>query len=997
MLPVVVLCVAAIEIFLVPTISGKARQELENATLMLKNAVETAADVAVRNHLKAIAEKNAEIVSALLDRANSGEFSLAEAKSRAREILLSQRIGSSGYIYCVDSHGVAVVHPNPGVEDTDNTRFAFVREQMLRKQGYIEYEWQNPGEARARPKALYMVYVVGLDWIISVSSYREEFKELVDIGDFRDLVLSPRFGANGYAYVVNQQGDTLLHPVLADFNALRQNEQSSAFLRTMLDTGSGTIEYRWRNPGERTVSDKIAVYGSIPEYGWLIVSSSYKHEILGPAITARRIAYSATLLLCLLAALASYLLSGRLTRPVAAMIAQLDGNAKQLRHQPLPVQGDDELGRLAGEFNAFLATIEATNDALRREKDRYLSLFETSPDAVLVLREFSLVDCNPASLALFAGTKETLLEKTVLDLSPPRQSGGQLSLEYAISLIGQAKGGGLVTFEWQHRNLKGRVFDCEVQLKIFGNDSESLLQVAFIRDITERKRAEAALRDSENKYRLLVENAGDAIFIAQGGGIVFSNEKTAQLTGYSGEELRALSFAVLIHEEDRELVVQRHLQRLGGVEGIPATYAFRMVDRGGRVRTVQLNTVLIDWNGMPATLNFVRDITEQRQLEEVARQAQKMEAIGTLAGGIAHDFNNILMGIQGRAALLALGGQLDGESGEHLRAIEDAVASASGLTRQLLGFARGGKYQPKPLDLNELVKSGIELFGRTRKELEIRVDCHPTPVVSEVDGPQIEQVLLNLCVNAGQAMPEGGRLHLTTGIAQLPEDFCRRYQRPAGRYAVLTVADSGIGMNQATQRRIFDPFFTTKGPGRGTGLGLASVYGIVDNHQGMITVASKPGQGTTFTIYLPLSSEQPADHLRVDGEIQTGAETVLLIDDEAMIIEVGRAMLQSLGYRVLTAASGERALHILGERGAEIDLVLLDLIMPGMDGVAVYDQIHRRYPNLPVVLSSGYALDDVAKDVLARGCRAFIQKPFSLAVLSGQLRAVLDGPGGERR
>ena len=991
LLPVVIFCVAAIEIFLVPAIADNARQELLNATVMLKSAVQTAADVAVRSHLKTIAEKNSEIIGHLLEQATNGEMSRDQVKKQAREILLSQRIGSSGYIYCLDSHGVAVVHPNPGVENTDNSRFAFVREQVAGKQGYIEYEWQNPGEERARAKALYMVYLPALDWILSVSSYRSEFKQLVDIGDFRNLVLSPRFGIHGYAYVVNQQGDTLIHPVLADFNALHQKEQSAAFLRTIIDTGSGSIEYRWRNPGESKASDKIAVYESIPEYGWIIVSSSYKEEILAPATTARRIAYGATLLLFLAAALASYLLSGRLSRPVAAMIAQLDRNARQLSHAPLPVLADDELGRLAGEFNTFLATINAKNRELQREKDRYLSLFETSPDAVIVLREYTVIDCNPASLALFAGTRETILNKTVLELSPTQQPSGRASVDLAASLIGQAKLGGLVTFEWQHRDLDGRVFDTEVQLKVFGNQAETVLQVAFIRDITERKRAEAALRDSENKYRLLVENAGDAIFIAQSGVIVFSNEKTTRLTGYTDEELRALSFAKLIHEDDREMVVERHVQRLRGLRGIPSTYSFRIVERNGKERMVQLNTVIIDWNGAPATLNFVRDITEQRHLEEVARHAQKMEAIGTLAGGIAHDFNNILMGIQGRAALLALTLGGDDKAREHLVAIEDAVNSAASLTGQLLGFARGGKYQPKPLDLNELLQASIELFGRTKKELEIIVDCYPAPVVSEVDGPQIEQVLLNLCLNAWQAMPGGGTLRLTSTVADLSEEFCRRYQRPAGRYAAIAVADSGIGMDESTQRRIFDPFFTTKEHSRGTGLGLASAYGIIDNHHGIITVTSKLGQGTTFTIYLPLSQQAPAQLFPVDADIQPGAETVLLIDDEEMIRQVGAALLESLGYRVFTASSGELALQCLGEREGEIDLVLLDLIMPGMDGAAVFEAIQRDYPGLPVVLSSGYALDDVAKSVLAKGCRAFIQKPFSLAVLSQQLRAVLDG------
>ena len=994
LLPVMVLCVPAVEFLLLPKIAASARQGLENSTRMLKNAVGTAADVAVRNHLKAIAEKNAEIVTHLLAEGDSGRLSGDEVKARAREILLAQRIGSSGYIYCIDSQGVAVVHPNPEVEGTDNTRFSFVREQMARRQGYIEYEWRNPGEPQARPKALYMVYVPGLDWIVSVSSYREEFRQLVDIDDFKSLVLSPRFGARGYAYVVNRQGDTLIHPVLSDYNAFRQSDLSSAFLRTMIDKGSGVIEYRWRNPGEEAVSDKIAVYESIDEYGWVIVSSSYKEEILEPAIWARQLAYGATLLLCLAAALVSYLLSGRLTRPVAAMIAQLDRNARQLRHDPLPVLGDDEMARLAGEFNLFLAAIEATGEELRRQKDRYLILFETSPDAVIVLRDQTLIDCNQAALALFAGPREDLLGKTVLHLSPERQPCGQSSTELAKRLIGQSGPGELTTFEWLHQGLDGRQFDCEVRLKSFGEEGGVPLLVAFIRDITASKRAETLLRDSENKYRLVVENSGDAIFVILGKDIVFSNQRTSLITGYSAEELNSLPFAGLIHPDDRDIVVQRHMERLSGRGDIPSTYAFRIVDKEGREHTVQLNVVLVEWNGRRATLNFVRDITEQRQLEEVLRQAQKMEAIGTLAGGIAHDFNNILMGIQGRTALLAQSARLEPEGREHLRAIDDAIVSAASLTGQLLGFARGGKYQPRPLDLNELVVSSVEMFGSTRKELEIVVAPCPERLVSEVDGPQIEQVLLNLLVNGWQAMPGGGTLRLGTKAVTLGEEFCRRYRRHAGEYGAIIVADSGVGMDEATQQRIFDPFFTTKGQGRGTGLGLASAYGIVDNHGGIITVDSSPGQGTTFTIYLPLSAARPTRLVREDGELHRGRETVLLVDDEELILEVGAAMLESLGYRVLPAGSGEDALQMLADKGQEIDIVLLDLIMPVMDGAAVFDEIHRRLPNLPVVLSSGYAIDDTAQAVLDRGCRGFIQKPYSLALLSRQLRLVLDGEAG---
>jgi PAS domain S-box-containing protein len=991
LLPVLIFVTIAIGVFLVPAIRTNVRQELQNSTRTLKSSIEAVANVAVRNHLKAIADQNAEIVRHHLALVDQGLLTRDEAIERVRSILLSQRIGSSGYIYCLNSKGIAVIHPNPAVENTDNTKFAFVREQLQRKEGYLEYDWRNPGEKTPRPKALYMVYMESLDWIISVSSYREEFNQLVNIDDFRDIILSPHFGKSGYAYLVNQQGDALIHPKLSEYNVFQQKDLSSAFLQTIIDTGSGSIEYDWRNPNEAEIRKKIAVYENIPEYGWAIVSSSYLDEVMGPANIAQKLAYFTTLLLLVTAALVSYILSGRLTRPVTAMIRQLDINARHMSPAPLPVSTDDEMGRLAREFNTFFQTIDTQNSELRLEKDRYESLFETSPDAVFLIHGITLIDCNSATISIFAGDKKTIIGHTILDLSPPFQNNGQSSADLAKTITQQATENSLQTFEWIHQRLDGQVFDAEVRLKTFGMEQDKPLLVAFVQDITTRKKAEDALRKSEIKYRQLIENAADAILIAQDGVIVFSNTKTSLLTEYSAEEQRTMPFSQMIHKDDQAMVYERYIRRLDGDTDLPSTYSFRMIAKSGTERTVQLNTMTIEWEEKPATLSFVRDITEQVQLETVLQQAQKMEAIGTLAGGIAHDFNNILMGIQGRISLLTIDKNIAPSAKEHLHTIEEHVKSAAGLTRQLLGFARGGKYQPKPTDLNSLVINSVDMFGRTKKEIEFQVDSHATPVVSEIDRQQIEQVLLNMYVNAWQAMPRGGKLRLTTAIATLEESFCKLYDRSAGSYAKISVCDTGDGMDQTTLQKIFDPFFTTKEQSRGTGLGLASAYGIIKNHNGFITVESNLGQGTTFTIYLPLSEKSPYDMPRQESRIQLGsAETILLVDDEEIILDVGQAMLETLGYHILMARSGEQAIQCLQAEGENIDLVILDLIMPRMDGAATFEQIHSISPSLPVILSSGYAVDGLAQKVLEKGCHAFIQKPFSLAELSRIVRNVLD-------
>ncbi|MCP3890018.1 MAG: response regulator, partial [Desulfobulbaceae bacterium] len=377
-------------------------------------------------------------------------------------------------------------------------------------------------------------------------------------------------------------------------------------------------------------------------------------------------------------------------------------------------------------------------------------------------------------------------------------------------------------------------------------------------------------------------------------------------------------------------------------------------------------------------------------MEQQLQQTQKFEAIGTLAGGIAHDFNNLLMGIQGRTSLMSVDLEPSHSHSEHITAIEDYIRSATDLTRQLLGFARGGKYEVKPTNINDLVHNCAKMFSRTKKETRLHAKFPDPPPVVAVERSQIEQVLLNLYINAWQAMPGGGDLYLETQIVTLDDAYCKPYKAKPGHYAKISVTDTGIGMNESVRQQIFDPFFTTKQKGRGTGLGLASAYGIIKNHDGIITVYSEVGHGTTFNIYLPLSGEEAYRETPLEDILIKGSETVLLVDDEEMILEVGQAMLEKLGYRIIVAADGEQAVDVVKRKGNEIDLVILDLIMPGMNGGKVFDRIKEIWPQMPVVLSSGYAINGQADKILKRGCNGFIQKPFNISELSQKVRKVLE-------
>ncbi|MDY7030291.1 MAG: PAS domain S-box protein [Thermodesulfobacteriota bacterium] len=512
-------------------------------------------------------------------------------------------------------------------------------------------------------------------------------------------------------------------------------------------------------------------------------------------------------------------------------------------------------------------------------------------------------------------------------------------------------------------------------------------------DITERRKIEEALRKSEEQYRLLVENANEAIFIAQDGLIKFPNPKSEYLVGYTKLELENTHFVDIIHPKDREMVLERHQRRLSGAE-LPSIYSFRIINKKGEELWTQLNSVFIQWDGRPATLNFLRDITELRKLETQVQQARKMEAIGTLAGGIAHDFNNLLMGIQGNASLLLL--NIDPENPAYERAerkiknIEQIVKNGSDLTAQLLGFARGGKYEVKPTDLNELIINHNLMFARTKKEITIHEKYEKRLWTAEVDRGQIRQVLLNLYINAWQAMPGGGNLYIGTENITLKEtDNNQLYNNPC-KYVKISITDTGMGMDEATQQRIFEPFFTTKEMARGTGLGLASAYGIIKNHGGTINVYSKKGEGSTFNIYLPACEKEVDKEKKVSEKILGCTETVLLVDDEEMIIDVGSNMLESLGCRVLTAGSGKEAIDIYSSNKDEISIVILDMIMPDMGGGETFDTLKKINPDVKVLLSSGYSIDGQAGEILNRGCNAFIQKPFNAKELSKKISEVLD-------
>jgi two-component system cell cycle sensor histidine kinase/response regulator CckA len=515
-------------------------------------------------------------------------------------------------------------------------------------------------------------------------------------------------------------------------------------------------------------------------------------------------------------------------------------------------------------------------------------------------------------------------------------------------------------------------------------------------DITDRKEVEEALRLSEEKYRNVVQNSKDAIFVAQGHYLKFMNPSASAILGYTCESISDRPFLEFVHPDDREMITDRYRRRLAG-ESLSDSIIFRIINRAGDIKDVELNAVVITWEGKPAVLNFLRDITVQKKMESQLRNAQKMEALGTLSGGIAHNFNNLLMGISGNASLSLADLTPSTIAYKHLEKIVNLVQSGSKLTRQLLEYARDGACEMVTVDINQLVKEASETLSATKKQIQIRFKPSKDVHCIKADQGQIEQVLLNLLLNAADAMPDGGDVFIETACLKGARAEGKVTLSKSMEYIMVKVSDSGTGISKKILDRIFEPFFTTKGLGRGTGLGLSTAYGIVKNHDGDICVESEVGKGSTFFIYLPAFSADgtcPAATLESPKIACYG--TILLVDDEPNVLHPSATLLERSGFTVSKAISGSIAMEMFQKDWENIDLVILDLILPDVSGKDLYYRFKEINPQVRVLISSGYGQAGQAEELIANGCLGFIQKPYNITELSTLMMEIISAECRQR-
>jgi PAS domain S-box-containing protein len=609
---------------------------------------------------------------------------------------------------------------------------------------------------------------------------------------------------------------------------------------------------------------------------------------------------------------------------------------------------------------------------------RMLDLFEGF--AIVTDRQGRIVYANPATSRLSGYSQSELAGcslETIFDLADEQRA-----------LIDQClRDKTTISFETTGIRKADPTFPVQLNAAPLNLETDALGLVVFAFDISGLKMA------IEEQARLVtaVEHAAESIIVTNPEGIIeYVNPAFEKITGYSRQEVIGRNIELMDSGRHSKTFLSFIIDTLQRGEIWQGRIVNKRKDNSLYETEATVSPIKNKIGEITNYVSLQRDVSHEVRLERQLRQAQKMEAIGTLAGGIAHDFNNLLMGIQGNISLSLLDLDTDSPLSKNLKKIEQYIQNGVDLTKQLLGFARGGKYEISLLNINELLKEQNLMFSRTNKEVIFEDKLAPDLWSVEVDRGQIEQVLMNLYLNALQAMPGGGTLIIRTGHVTIDKDQYNPYYVKAGKYVKITIEDTGIGMSEEIQQRIFDPFFTTKEMGRGTGLGLASVYGIVKNHEGFINVYSEKGKGTRFEVCLPASGRGVPHKEKAREEFVEGKETVLLVDDEDMIIDVGERMLGKLGYKVFTARDGKEAIEVFQKYQEKIDVIVLDMIMPKMGGGESFDRIKKMKPEIKVLLSSGYSINGQATEILNRGCNGFIQKPFNLQNLSKNLRSILE-------
>jgi two-component system cell cycle sensor histidine kinase/response regulator CckA len=640
---------------------------------------------------------------------------------------------------------------------------------------------------------------------------------------------------------------------------------------------------------------------------------------------------------------------------------------------------------------AFVEALDrrGAQDRLQESEERYRSLFDESIDGVYEIgRDGRLFEADQAFLNMFGYPKDEMIDRNIRHVYVESADRDKF--------VKNIEGKGFVkNYPVRLRKKDGVEIQCELSTTLrMDQDGNIIGYRGIIRDVTDRVRMEHELRRSEERFRLLGESSPVGISIIQDNSRVYLNPSLVKMFGWeSDEDILDAGIEDLYCRDSREDIA-RLITEAEKAERIVVGRDLQGRRKDGATFDVSIWLIGTEYLGKSAVLAFVLDESETKSLQAQLVRAQKMESLGTLAGGIAHDFNNLLTVIQGYSELLLVNTKEEDPDYTDLQVINNTAKRGADLVRRILTFSRQVEIEKRCIDPNEELQRAQKLLKRTIPKM-IQIELRPGKDMKKVyaDPGQIEQILLNLAVNASHAMPDGGELTIQTEDVYLDEEYCAVHlEAQPGEYVLLTVSDTGSGMQKEITDHIFEPFFTTKKPGEGTGLGLSVVFGIVRAHGGHITCYSEPGIGTIFKIYLPVQYEEgesfePAIGVQIP---ELGAETILLVDDEEGVRDLGKRMLGAAGYSVLTASNGNEALKVYRKRRTEISLIILDLIMPELGGKDCLKELLKLDPQIKVLISSGFAPDDATREIVQTESKGFIDKPFKRTEMLRMIRNVLD-------
>ena len=676
------------------------------------------------------------------------------------------------------------------------------------------------------------------------------------------------------------------------------------------------------------------------------------------------------------------MLKGELTLPFELRVINKTGETRWIEQTITSIHYNGRPAVLG--YYVDISESKLVEQELRKSEERYRMLFKQSPLGIMHFDQKGvIVDCNEKFIEIMGSSRERLIGFNMLK---------SLRDKKMLSAVEGALSEGTGYYEGDYLSVTGGKLTPmrAIYNRITSEDGSFLGGLSLYEDITERKRAEEELQGSEERLQTILDSlqAGVVCINAETHTIVDANPAAIEMIGAPKDQIIGhVCHKYICPAEKGKCPITDLGQEVDNSERTLLTAT------GAEIPILKTATPIL-LSGQAHLLDIFIDITEKKKLEAQLQQAQKMEAIGTLAGGIAHDFNNILQAIFGYTQILLIGKEPSDPDYEKLEAIEKSAQRASDLTKRLLIFSRKVESKLRPMDLNNEIEQVSKMLESTiPKMITIELHLVENLKIINADPVQIEQIMMNLGVNARDAMPDGGRLIFETENVILDEEYCKTHlgARP-GQYVKLSISDTGHGMDKEILRHIFDPFYTTKETGKGTGLGLAMVYGIVKSHSGYIMCYSEPDEGATFKIYFPIIEKETE---RVESKkekvlIEGGNETILLVDDEEAIRELAEDILTRFGYKVLMASDGETALEIYREKKEEINLVILDIIMPGMGGRKCLEELLKMNPKSRIIIASGYFINGPAKEVLKAGAKGFISKPYDMRGMLQTVRKILD-------